>query len=75
MDECVADISSEVTIPSCSSENSADEVGIAQSQSSFFDELYRSFEDEAVDMPISPSSIDDILKYLSDEDLNCAFDH
>ena len=79
-DELVANIFSEVTIPNPSSEDSTDKVDIAPitSQFSLYDEIYRSFEDENADVLLTHStsdSIDDILKYLSDEDLCCAINN
>ncbi|KAL5962615.1 X-box-binding protein 1 [Taenia solium] len=75
-DDIVADISSEVTIPSQSAEDAACEVDIAPivSSSSLYAEIYKSFVDETVDVPLTPSSsadsIDEILKYLSDDELS-----
>lgn len=75
-DGIVADISSEVTIPSQLTEDTACEVDIAPivPASSLYAEIYKSFVDETVDVPLTPSSsadsIDEILKYLSDEDLS-----
>uniref|UniRef100_A0A915EXF1 X-box-binding protein 1 n=1 Tax=Echinococcus canadensis TaxID=519352 RepID=A0A915EXF1_9CEST len=80
-DDVVADISSEVTIPSQSTEDSAYEVDIAPivSAPSLYAEIYKSFVDETIDVPLTPSSsadsIDEILKYLSDEDLSGVLDN